>query len=565
MSNNQRTFLHGFTLVLIFSFTLTMPLLAGTASDGDQDVLFGRQDSLRGALRPERTAYDVSFYHLDLKVDPQSKRIDGSNRIVFRVREDMERLQLDLFENMEIDRIVDANGVSQAFVREGNAVFVNLDKVYAKGSVGELRVYYGGAPTVAINPPWDGGFTWVTDAEGSPWIGVSCEGIGASLWWPNKDHPSEEPDSMLVSVRVPQDLVFVGNGNLRYKSEPVDGWIQYDWFVSYPINNYNVTLNIGNYVHFSDTFSGKVGALPLDYYVLPYNLEKAKVHFEQVKPMLACFEEYFDPYPFPRDGFALVETPYLGMEHQGAIAYGNKFKTGYFGMDISRIGMTFDYLIIHETGHEWWGNSITAFDHADMWIQEGFCTYSEALYVECMYDYETAVRYINAKKPEVANDKPIVGVFDVNQEGSGDMYDKGSLILNTLRHYSWLENGEDKLWLDAIYDLTVDFRHQVVSGQKVRDYLADKLRLNLDAFWAEYLEQSHPPTFETRFVKSGKSGYLEYRWNAASAGFAMPIWYRLGEGERRVLRPTTEWQRLELGKLSAEDFVPDEDSFYYLR
>jgi aminopeptidase N len=525
---------------------------------------FSHADSLRGALRPERTCFDVTYYHLDLTVDPVERDIQGSNRMVFNVLANTERLQIDLFENMAIDRIVDRQGGAQPFVREGNAVFVQLDHELTQGSVEELTVFYGGKPIVAKNAPWDGGFTWKEDEDGNPWIGVSCEGIGASLWWPNKDHPSDEPDSMLVSVRVPQDLVFVGNGQLRHRHEAQNGYVQYDWFVSYPINNYNISLNIGNYIHFSDTFSSIAGQLPLDYYVLKPNLEKAKAHFEQVKPMFACYEQYFEPYPFFNDGYALVETPYLGMEHQGAIAYGNKFKTGYSGYDISRIGMTFDYIIIHESGHEWWGNSITAQDMADLWIHEGFCTYAEALYVECMFDYETAMQYVNAKKPSIENDKPIIGPYDVNGEGSGDMYDKGMLLLNTLRHISLAANGSDDRWFEAIKGLTADFERTVVTSATVEQYMADKLGLDLNAFWDQYLRQTLPPRLEIRILVEGKKTQLQYRWEAEVPSFAMPIRFQTGDDSWKPLTPNTEWQTLDLGKVAEDQIKFDMEHYYFL-
>ncbi len=547
-------------LVLPFCIPTTTLAAQLLATSGEVDLA----DSLRGSLRPERTCFDVLYYHLDLTVDPVNRSIEGSNRIVFRAVENFERLQLDLFENMTIFKIVDRNGTEQRWTRKANAVFVDLNEPRSAGSVDELTVFYGGEPIAAKNAPWDGGFTWKEDNAGNPWIGVSCEGIGASLWWPNKDHPSDEPDSMRVSVRVPEGLVFVGNGNLVGQSAARDGLVQYDWLVSYPINNYNVTLNIGDYVHFSDTFSSKAGPLALDYYVLRPNLETAKKHFEQVKPMMACYEEYFASFPFLRDGFALVETPYLGMEHQSAIAYGNGFKTGYAGYDISRIGMTFDYIIIHETGHEWWGNSITCQDMADLWIHEGFCTYSEALYVDCMYDYETALRYINAKKSGVGNKTPIIGTYGVNEEGDGDMYDKGLLVLNTLRHLSFDASGSHDRWLAAIRGLTEDFERQVVTSAVVEEYLAKKLGLDLTAFWDQYLRQARPPRLEYRFIKTGKQLTLEYRWDAEVATFAMPIRLRIAENGWQALKPTTSWQSLELGKADPETVRFDEEHYYYL-
>jgi aminopeptidase N len=533
----------------------------------DNQSSYDRQDTLRGSLRPERNAYDVHFYHLDIFVDPASRRIGGKVDVAFEAKLPEQRIQFDLFENMELDSIVDDQGRVLPFRRDGNAFFVEMPQPLKPGAFYSLSIAYNGEPIAAKNAPWDGGFTWSEDEQGKPWIGVSCEGIGASLWWPNKDHPTEEPDSMAISVRVPDGLVFVGNGNLRGVWQPDSGWTQYDWFVANPINNYNVTLNIGDYVRFADTFHSAAGKLALDYYVLPYNLDKAREQFQQVLPMMECYERYFDPYPFMEDGFALVETPYLGMEHQSAIAYGNGYKPGYNGYDFSRIGLDFDYIIIHETGHEWWGNSITCADMADLWIHEGFCTYSEALYVECLHGYDTALLYVNAKKPSVGNKHPIVGDYGVNGEGDGDMYNKGMLILNTLRHVA----ADDEAWFAAIRGLTVDYKHSVVSSAQVEAYLAEKLDLDLDAFWDQYLRHPKLPVLEYRWAGKKKKPVLEYRWVADAEAFSMPIAYRLngeGETERNTnwlrIRPTAEWQSMELPKgTERADLEWDELHYYY--
>jgi len=534
------------------------------AHSNDQET-YNQADSLRGALRPERTCYDVLFYHLDLTLDPVNRTIEGSNRMLYNVVEPTERLQVDLFENMNLHRIADAAGKNLAFTRQGNAVFVNLEAPLQPGTLSEMTLYYGGEPIAAANAPWDGGFTWKEDGAGNPWIGVSCEGIGASLWWPNKDHPADEPDSMLVSVRVPEGLVFVGNGTPRGQTPAENGYTRFNWFISYPINNYNVSLNIGDYVHFSDTFYSVAGKLPLDYYVLRPNLEKAQAHFAQVGPMMACYEEYFAPYPFFKDGFALIETPYLGMEHQSGIAYGNGYKTGYAGYDISRIGMTFDYMIIHETGHEWWGNSVTCADMADLWIHEGFCTYSESLYVECMHGYETAQNYVNAKKPGIENKAPMIGAYGVNAEVSGDIYDKGMLMLNTLRHVVQDAQGSDDAWFDLIRAITIDFKHKVISSEELENYMANSLSLDLDAFFDQYLRQASPPVLEFRQVAEDKASFFEYRWNTAVPAFAMPIRMRYGQKDWEPLHPSATWQRLPVNKKAKDaGLVFDQESYYYL-
>ena len=524
---------------------------------------FDRADTLRGALRPERTCYDVTFYHLDIRVDPEARAIEGSNRIVYRATEDFERLQIDLFENMQISKIVTGNGQEANFTREANAVWVDLPFTQKKNLTGEITVYYGGKPIVAKRAPWDGGFTWEKDQEGNHWIGVSCEGIGASLWWPNKDHLSDEPDSMAISVTIPEDLMYVGNGNLRTEHEAVDGYKRWDWFVDNPINNYNVTLNIANYVHFGEVFNGVRGELACDYYVLPYNLEKAKSQFQQVGPMMECFETYFAPYPFYEDGYALVETPYLGMEHQSAIAYGNEYKTGYAGFDFSRIGLDFDYIIIHETGHEWWGNSISCADMADLWIHEGFCTYSEAIYVECMHGYDTAMLYVNAKIPSVGNKAPIVGVYDVNEEGSGDMYNKGMLILNTVRHLF----NDDEAWFKTLKGVSVDFEQTVVHTSEIEEYISSRstgMEMNWQAFWDQYLRHADIPRLELDVSGKGKKATVKYRWLTDVEGFNMPVSYTTGKGKRGWLQPTNEWQELEV-KSKPNEFEVEADKFYFGR
>ncbi len=548
-------------LVLVALASLSPVRAQGLLTSKDLPTL---ADSLRGSLRPERTNYDVTYYHLSLRVNPQDSSIRGNNRIVFRVIDGLSRLQLDLFENMGIERIVDGKGRELQYERVANAVFVQLAEELQPGITDELTVFYGGFPTVARNAPWDGGFTWGRDGRRKPWVGVSCQGIGASLWWPNKDHPTDEPDSVLVSVEVPEGLVFAGNGRLRNQQSTEPGWTLYEWFVSYPINNYSISLNIADYVHFSDTFASRSGALSLDYYVLNGNQDKARKHFEQVVPMMACYEQYFAPYPFFRDGYKLIETPYLGMEHQSAIAYGNRYLDGYFGSDYSRINLDFDYIIIHETGHEWWGNSVSCSDNADLWVHEGFCTYSEALYVECLHGYEVGQDYVNAKKPFVDNKKPIIGLYGVNREGSDDMYSKGMLILNTLRHLSEDRHGNHEVWFDAVRGLTEDFAYRVVSSAEVEQYLADKLQLDLDAFWDQYLRQAEQPVLEYRIRSTrNQPDAVDYRWRCATESFAMPIRYRIGEEAWLPIQPTSEWQTLSLANGSASKLDWDKTRYYF--
>ncbi|MEM9929625.1 MAG: M1 family metallopeptidase, partial [Bacteroidota bacterium] len=379
---------------------------------------FTLADTLRGALRPERTCFDVTYYELHLEVTPTERSIEGHVNMDYRVVQPTKRLQIDLFENMAIDSIKQA-GELLSYDRVANAVFVDLPYRLSANSLHRMTIWYGGQPTAAKNAPWDGGFVWSLDHHDRTWVGVACEGTGASLWWPNKDHLSDEPDSMLVSVTVPKRLFVASNGNLREEVELENNYQKrYDWFISYPINNYNVSLGIGSYIHFDSTyvaFDGEV--LDLDYYVLDYNEERARKQFRQVGPMLAAFEHYFGKYPFWEDGYALIETPYLGMEHQSGIAYGNRYMRGYLGGLIPD-DMDWDFIIIHESGHEYFGNSVSVADHAEMWIHESFATYMEALYVECTAGYEDAVRYLSVFRsyPTIRNQEPILGPTEVNWE-----------------------------------------------------------------------------------------------------------------------------------------------------
>ncbi len=520
---------------------------------------FTKKDTLRGMLSEDRDWFDVTYYNLHIKIDTEAKTIEGYNQIFFEVLRKHDVMQIDLFENMNVDKIV-FQEKRLKFKREYNAVFLEMpeDIELTEGEVYDLKFYYSGEPISAPRAPWDGGFDWKKDSEGNPFVGVACEGTGASLWWPNKDHLSEEPDSMMISVAVPKGLTCVSNGNLRSQEEE-SGFERFNWFVSYPINNYNVTVNIAKYVNFNDVYVSGEDSLALEYYVLPENLEKAKEHFKQVKPMMRCFETYLGKYPFWDDGFALVETPYLGMEHQSAIAYGNKYKTGYNGMDFSGIGLEFDYIIIHEAGHEWWGNSVSVADIADLWIHEGFCTYSEAIYVECMHGYETAMAYVNAKKRSVGNKSPVIGPYDVNEEGDGDMYNKGMLILNTLRHVL----GDDEKWFNLILDITQDFERTVVTSQQIEEYIMEKTGLDLKAFWDQYLRHSDLPILEHKIGKRGKKVVVEYRWVTDVPNFEMPIKYSV-DGEKWVdIKPTNKWQRMTFKDIKPSDFKWDEKHYYY--
>ena len=509
---------------------------------------FTRADTLRGSLRPERTAFDMLKYDLNLEVNPKTKSISGYNAIDFEVLENQQYMQLDLFENIQIDSIV-FEGKQLKYKREFNAVFINFGTDLLKGTQKQLTFYYHGNPIIAKRPPWDGGFVFKKDKNGNPWIAVAVQGTGASLWYPNKDHLSDEPDSARISVSVPKELVAVSNGKLIQTHKKNEDYTTYTWNVSYPINNYNITVNIGDYVNFSDEFRD----LKLDYWVLSYNLEKAKKQFEQVKPMMACFYEKLGEYPFKDDSFKLVETPYLGMEHQSAVAYGNGFTNGYLGRDLSGtgIGLKFDYIIIHEAAHEWFGNNISAKDNADLWIHESFTTYAEAIFVECEYGKEAALDYIYGQHRSVRNDRPIIGPYGVNKEGSSDMYVKGSNIINTLR--TLVE--DDKLWWKTLKAMNEDLKYKTTTTDEVVAYLSKAFNKDLTAFFDQYLKHANIPKLILR--KDGKT--YQYKWQADVEDFDMPIIAQVNGIEEWLFPKSTEWTAVDLN--NEENFNLDKRLF----
>ena len=521
------------------------------------DKRFTRADTLRGALRPERTCYDVHYYALNLRIDPSKRVIRGYVDMDYQVVENFTRLQIDLFENMKINRILQGEQMLE-YTREHNAVFVDFPEEQEAGTSGSIRIHYHGAPTVAANAPWDGGFVWSEDRRGRDWIAVACEGTGASLWWPNKDHLSDEPDSMRISLTVPNKFMAVANGNLEAVEEG-DRTTRYDWLVSYPIDNYNVTLNIGHYTHFSDEYYSMEGdTLALDYYVIDYNEERARKHFEQTKTVLACYEQYVGKYPFWEDGFAMVETPYLGMEHQGAIAYGNKYMRGYLGGMIPR-DMNWDYIIVHETGHEYFGNSIGCYDMAEMWIQESFTTYLEAVYVEYTMSYEDANRYLDRQKLYIYNQEPIIGPKDVNWDNwsGSDHYFKGAWILHTLRHAI----GTDEQWWPIFKGFYQEYELSLIDTEDFVNYVNEQTGHDWTPFFDQYLRYAQPPRLEYELEEKGKNLRVRYRWVADVADFAMPVLIGNGDKEVRITPNTREWQETVLFRTAASDFEVAQDRF----
>jgi aminopeptidase N len=474
---------------------------------------FTRRDSLQGGLRQERTCFDVQRYDLNIKIDTDKKSIVGYNDISFKVIEKTSKIQIDLFENMMVDSII-FNNKKLKYKRELIAVFIEFKEDLQIGNLEKLRFYYSGKPIIAKNAPWDGGFVFTKDSNKKTWVGVACQGTGASLWFPCKDSQSDEPNlGATIKIAVPNGLMNVSNGRLLGSTDLKNGFTRWDWEVKNPINSYDITINIGDYIHFGENYKG----LDLDYYVLRENEVKAKKQFEEVKPMMNCFQSKFGEYPFKNDGYKLVETPYLGMEHQSAVAYGNHYTKGYLGNDLSDTGMglLFDFIIIHESGHEWFGNSITSKDIADMWIHEGFTCYTESVFLECQYGYEKSQIYINGLKQNVQNDKPIIGSFGVNKEGSGDMYYKGALLLNTIR--SVINN--DEKWWKILLKYSQTFRHQIIDTKMVIDFYNNETGINLTLMFNQYLRFKNIPKLETKIEK----GFFLCRWITDEPNFEMPI------------------------------------------
>jgi aminopeptidase N len=516
----------------------------------DDKLPTSRQDTLRGSITHERAWWDLIYYHLDIKVEPDKKYISGSNTVGYKVLESNKVMQIDLQKPMNITSITSKNKELK-FTREGNAYFVELRKKQKKGDVNYIKINYEGFPKEAIRAPWDGGLSWKKDENDSHFIATSCQGLGASVWWPNKDHMYDEVDSMLISVNVPKNLTNVSNGRLKKITELDDDTRTFDWFVANPINNYGVNINIGDYVSFSEVYKGEKGDLDIDNYVLSYNLEKAKEQFKQVPMMIEAFEHWFGPYPFYEDSFKMVEVPYLGMEHQSSITYGNKFQNGYLGRDLSGSGwgLKFDYIIIHEGGHEWFANNITYKDVADMWVHEGFTCYSENLYIDYFFGKEASAEYVIGTRRGISNKKPIIGQYDVNREGSGDMYSKGANLLHTIRQIT----NNDELWRQTLRGLNEEFYHSTVTTKEIEEYISNSIEMDLSRVFDQYLRDYRIPVFEYEI----KNGVLSYRWNDVIEGFDMPIEVKI-DGETKLLQPTNKFQKLKIKNL----FVNVDKDYY---
>jgi aminopeptidase N len=505
-------------------------------------------DILRGEYGPYRANNDLLFYHLDVRVDPEKKFIGGKNTIRFKMLKDGTRIQLDLHEALHVDRIL-LGSTALHYQRDSGAVFVDFPETLRAGRVYTIDFYYSGNP---VETGRFGGIAFRKDPSGHPWVNTACEGIGASVWWPNKDQWRDEVENMQISVSIPNGMVDVSNGKFVGKTDLGDGYTRWDWRVHYPINNYDVSLNIGNYQHFAD----RLGDLPLDFYALPEDLDKARKQFGQAKGMLQAFQHYFGEYPFPKDGYKLIEAPYSGMEHQSAVTYGNHFANGYLERDWTGVGISprFDFIIVHESAHEWFGNSITAADMSDMWIHEGWATYLECLYVEYMWGREDGLKYTNGYKSKVRNALPIIAPRGVNREPPQDMYFKGALFLSTLRSVV----DDDRRWWALIHGFYQHFKYRNIMTEDVVEYFNRKTGMNLTPVFDQYLRHAALPTLELTFDDPART--VSYRWKADEPAFAMPV--RVGAKDHwRIIRPTTAWQTIET-PLPKDQFEVATDLYY---
>ncbi|MBL7921358.1 MAG: M1 family metallopeptidase [Bacteroidia bacterium] len=538
--------------VNFFRFFLGFILLVSFANA--QTVKYTLADTLKGSITDQRSWWDVLYYDLHVAFNYEDSSINGYNKITYKVlekycnkcnlKEPLNIMQVDLLEPLVLDSI--CYNTKRCFWHGSKGMYwVHVPDPQSINSIQAITIYYHGKPHVAKNAPWDGGVIWARDANKNPWISIACQGMAGSVWYPCKDHQSDEPDSSSLHITTAKGQVCVSNGRLRSKKTNADGSITYNWTVVNPINNYNIIPYIGKYVNFNDTFNGKGGILDLDFWVLEGNLEKAKIQFAQVKPMLRCFENWFGKYPFYEDGYKLVQSPFLGMEHQSGIAYGNNFINGYMGRDLSGTGwgMKWDFIIIHESGHEWFGNNITVKDVADNWVHEGFTAYSENLFTESLYGKQAGAEYVIGTRKEVQNDEPIISDYNVNRDGSGDMYYKAANMLHSIRTIV----NNDSLWKAFLQKLNKDFWHQTVTTKQVEDMMISFLNKDLQKIFDQYLRTTQIPVFAYH-IKGGK---LNYRWKNCVKDFNMPL--KIVDGNKEIwLQPTEKWQQINYKKTDVE-------------
>jgi len=501
--------------------------------------LFTRQDSLRGSITPERVWWDLTYYNLSVSIHPEDSTISGTNEIYFTALTYGKTLQIELQEPLKIESIKQA-GKPLKWEKDGYSYFIKLNKEVKTGTKSSITISYSGKPHISKMPPWDGGFTWKYDTNGKPFIATSVQGEGASLWWPNKDHMYDEVDSMSISVTVPKGLIGVSNGRLRSQTVLADSSVNFIWHVSNPINNYGVNVNIGDYVHFGEKYAGEKGELDCDYWVLSSDFEKAKIQFKDAQRTLEALEFWFGPYPFYEDSYKLVQVPYLGMEHQSSVTYGNGFKNGYRGTDLSKTGwgLEFDFIIVHESGHEWFANNITYKDMADMWIHESFTNYSESLFLEYFYGKSAGYEYVRGLRKRISNDKNIIAPYNVNASGSGDMYYKGANMLHTIRQLV----PSDSVWRAMLRGLNEEFYHKTVKTEEIETFISKSLDLKLDYVFDQYLRDTRIPVLQYYF----QDKTVFYRWNQTVRGFELPIRATINDSTF-IINPTAAWNFVKKG------------------
>jgi len=533
---------------VLFAFVL-MLTLTGSA----QEKTYTRADSLRGSINPTRDWWDVQHYYIYVEPNFNQKSIEGKVDIKFKVNKPGKSMQIDLQQPMQLTKAY-VRDIPMKYTRDGNVYFIDISTALAKDSTYTLALKFDGQVTIAKNPPWDGGWIFTKDKLGRPWMSVACQGLGASVWFPCKDHQSDEPDlGATLKINVPDSLVAVGNGRLMKKEVYNNGYTAYEWKVKNPINNYNIIPYIGKYVSFEETYPGEKGTLDCSYYVLDYNLEKAKTQFKQVPLMLKAFEAGFGPYPFYEDGYKLVESPHLGMEHQSAVAYGNGFVNGYRGRDLSNSGwgLKWDFIIVHESGHEWFGNNITSNDLADMWIHESFTNYSETVFTTYHYGKDAGDAYVQGTRKLISNDKPIIANYGVNDEGSGDMYYKGGNMI----HYIKQLFKNDEAFIQALREMNKRFYHKTVTTKQIEDFLGEKVGIDLSKMFDQYLRNTSIPEVA---IERNKDGF-NYRWINCIDGYNIPV-KLIVNGEAVWLKPTKNAQQL-MYKSKIDSLVVD-PNFY---
>lgn len=536
-------------------YFVVIPLLFLTICTYSQKEIYSEKDSLRGGFNENRSWWDLQKYELDIGVDVEGKSISGKNKVLYKVLREANIMQIDLQEPMHISTITQ-DGEKLAFKNQGAVYWIELKKNQYVDSINSLDIIFSGVPKETTKAPWEGGFTWGKDSNGIDFIATACQGDGASLWWPCKDHLADEPDLGIdLAYTVPENLVAVGNGRLvKTDYDSIQQTKTYHWKVINPINNYAVQMSIGNYVSYANTYQGEAGDLYCDYYVLKQNFYKAKKQFQQVDKMLEAFEFWFGPYPFYEDGYKLVEVPYLGMEHQSAVSYGNNYENGYRGTDLSGSGwgLKFDFIIIHESGHEWFGNNITNKDIADMWIHESFTNYSEVMYLDHLYGLKAGNAYVQGIRKNIKNDKPIIGTYGVNQRGSDDMYYKGANMLHTIRYVI----GNEGTWRLLLRGLNHKFYHQTVTTEDVENYISEFTKTDFSTVFDQYLRTTQIPTLE---YKVGKK-YVKARWTNCIPDLQLPVRVYINNIQY-VIKPTSKWKKTKFNvKIEAFDI----DQNYYI-